>query len=80
MDEDKRIKERGLNQISRCPSDINQIKFFENQISFYDLFFKKNPENVLIIDGNHSPHLLCQQAIEWIKKLPASISSKTITI
>lgn len=79
-DEKKRIYERGLNQMIRCPYDFNQKIFFENQISFYQSFFKRNFDKVLIVDGNLDPDFLCAHVLNWINQLPNALPSQTINL
>lgn len=78
QDEDLLFVNKGINKRIRSPYNFNQILFFQNQIRFYDLFFQKNNDIVLIIDGKLEPNCLFEKISNWIEHLPDVSPLKTL--
>lgn len=79
--DEKNLKATGeTNMRIRFPYPYYHNLFIKNQISFYDSFFKKNNDKVLIIDGSLHKDYLCEQILEFMKKLHQALPDQTLKL
>lgn len=64
----------------RDPFNFRNKEFFENQILFYNTFFERNNDIVLILDGKLDQNNIYKKVNKWINQLPTTIPSQIITL
>lgn len=80
IDETNLTATGGTNLRIRFPYSYNQQLFIENQILFYNLFFNKNKDKVIIINGSLDPDVLCEQILEIIRQLPHALPNQILNL